>query len=85
MASTSRQTTSSTAAAPRARRAATASGAAPRATRSNRPRASRSAPPSHEQIEARAYDLFVSSGCQHGRAVEFWLAAERELKAGLKT
>lgn len=39
---------------------------------------------SHEQIAARAYDLFERSGHQHGRDMEFWLEAERSLKDGVK-
>jgi hypothetical protein len=35
--------------------------------------------PRREQIERRAYALFVSRGCQHGRDVEDWLAAEAKL------
>jgi hypothetical protein len=38
------------------------------------------APPTHEQIAARAYDLFVRGGYQHGRSEEHWLQAERELR-----
>ncbi len=37
-------------------------------------------PPSHEAIAMRAHDLYVQSGFQGGREVEFWLEAERELK-----
>jgi hypothetical protein len=32
-----------------------------------------------ELIARRAYELFVEGGSQHGRDVEHWLAAEREL------
>jgi len=35
---------------------------------------------SHEAIARRAYDLYLGSGGGHGRDVEFWLTAERELK-----
>ena len=38
------------------------------------------APPPREQIAARAYELFVRSGYQHGHSEEHWLEAERELK-----
>jgi hypothetical protein len=37
--------------------------------------------PSHEEIEARAYELFVESGCLDGYAIEHWLRAEAELRA----
>ena len=40
--------------------------------------------PTHEQIAARAHELYVQSGYQGGREVEFWLVAERELKGGVK-
>ena len=35
--------------------------------------------PKQEQIAERAYLLYVESGCQHGRDVEHWLRAEKEL------
>ena len=35
--------------------------------------------PSETQIEQRAYELFLERGCEHGRDVEDWLEAEREL------
>ena len=34
----------------------------------------------HSAIAARAYALFERSGHAHGRDVEFWLEAERELR-----
>ena len=40
--------------------------------------------PSHEEIAVRAHELYVQSGFQSGREVEFWLEAERELKSGLQ-
>ena len=38
----------------------------------------------HETIAARAYDLFERSGHPHGRDIEFWLEAERELQVRRK-
>ncbi len=35
--------------------------------------------PSEEQIQRRAYELFLQRGCEQGRDVEDWLEAEREL------
>lgn len=35
--------------------------------------------PSEEQIEQRAYELYLQRGCEHGRDIEDWLEAEREL------
>jgi hypothetical protein len=31
------------------------------------------------EVERRAYQLFIARGCQHGRDIEDWLTAEREL------
>ncbi len=35
--------------------------------------------PSEAQIEQRAYELYLERGREHGRDVEDWLEAEREL------
>jgi len=35
--------------------------------------------PTKEQIEKRAYELYLARGCDPGKDVEDWLAAEREL------
>ena len=37
----------------------------------------------HEQIAVRAHELYERSGRQHGRDVEFWLEAERQLREDL--
>lgn len=37
--------------------------------------------PSHEQIAARAYHLYLSRGADEGDAFLDWLRAERELRA----
>jgi hypothetical protein len=37
----------------------------------------------HEQIAVRAHELYVQSGYQGGREVEFWLEAERQLREDL--
>ena len=37
-------------------------------------------PPTHEQIAARAYEKFLSSGGQTGQCSSNWTAAETELK-----
>jgi hypothetical protein len=34
---------------------------------------------SQDAVARRAYELFIQSGWQHGRDVEHWLMAEREL------
>ena len=38
--------------------------------------------PSHEQIAKRAFEIFVARGGQHGRHVDDWMQAERELSTG---
>ncbi|HLP75900.1 MAG TPA: DUF2934 domain-containing protein [Candidatus Paceibacterota bacterium] len=35
--------------------------------------------PSHEEISARAYQIFVERGCPEGRDLEHWLEAEAQL------
>jgi hypothetical protein len=34
----------------------------------------------NSDIVRRAYDLYLGRGCEHGRDVEDWLQAERELR-----
>ncbi len=36
--------------------------------------------PSREDVARRAYEIFRSRGAVHGRDLEDWLAAERELQ-----
>ena len=36
---------------------------------------------SADEIARRAYDLFLQQGAEHGRDLEHWLTAERELGA----
>jgi Protein of unknown function (DUF2934) len=36
--------------------------------------------PTREEIELRAYAIYVESGCVSGSDVENWLQAERELR-----
>jgi len=40
--------------------------------------------PTHDEIAFRAHELYVQSGYQGGREVEFWLQAERELREALE-
>ena len=35
--------------------------------------------PAHEEIAARAYELYCDQGCEDGHDVEQWLQAEAEL------
>ncbi len=44
------------------------------------PTASRA--PTHEEIERRAYEIYLARGGQHGHDVEDWLQAENELRFG---
>ena len=36
--------------------------------------------PSPEEIQQRAYELHLEGGCVHGRDLDDWLQAERDLK-----
>jgi hypothetical protein len=47
-----------------------------------RRRSRRRRPASAGEIARRAYDIYLSRGCQHGHDVEDWLRAERELIGG---
>ena len=38
--------------------------------------------PSPEEIRQRAYELHLEGGCVHGRDLDDWLQAERDLKEG---
>jgi DUF2934 family protein len=40
----------------------------------------RSHVPSPEEIRQRAYELHLEGGCVHGRDLDDWLQAERDLK-----
>ena len=57
---------------------------ATRTLKEDRESATASGPPpatvSDDEIARRAYDLFLSRGCEHGHDVEDWLQAESELK-----
>jgi Protein of unknown function (DUF2934) len=35
---------------------------------------------SNEEIARRAYEIYLDRGCENGRDVDDWLAAEKELK-----
>ncbi len=35
--------------------------------------------PTEHEIRARAYSIYQGRGCSHGRALDDWLQAEREL------
>ena len=41
-----------------------------------------SSAPTLEQIAARAYEIFIARGAQHGRDQEDWYQAENELRLG---
>ena len=65
---------------PRKPRATATPATKPAAARPKRARLAQVIELDHAAIAARAYDLFQRSGCEHGRDVEFWLEAERELQ-----
>ena len=37
--------------------------------------------PTPEEIGIRAFEIYVSEGCQEGNAQEHWLRAEKELRS----
>jgi hypothetical protein len=37
--------------------------------------------PTREAVAQRAFELFMSRGCEHGHALEDWIRAEEELRA----
>ena len=56
----------------------------PRRTRTARARAADHLP-THEAIAVRAFELYAAAGSPHGRDVEFWLEAERQLRNEVAT
>ncbi len=38
--------------------------------------------PTPEEIQVRAFEIYVSEGCREGNDLENWLRAERELRSG---
>lgn len=52
--------------------------------KTNKPVEPQTLVPSHEQIEIRAYQIWLASGGGHGRNVEHWLQAETEILNGSK-
>lgn len=45
------------------------------------PVASKSNGPTPEEIQTRAFEIYVSEGCKEGSDLENWLRAEKELRA----
>lgn len=41
--------------------------------------------PSPEEIQQRAYEIHIERGCAHGKDVDDWLQAKRELEAKYRT
>ena len=37
--------------------------------------------PSREEIQTRAFEIYLSEGCKEGNDLEYWLRAEKELRA----
>jgi hypothetical protein len=40
--------------------------------------------PVHDEISARAYQIFLERGCPEGRDLEHWLEAEAQLNAAVQ-
>jgi hypothetical protein len=53
--------------------------ATPRRRRTDRLPAAPKPATSSEDVARRAYELFLSRGAEHGRDIDDWLQAEREL------
>jgi hypothetical protein len=45
------------------------------------PAASKAYEPTPEEIQTRAFEIYVSEGCKEGSDLENWLRAENELRA----
>jgi hypothetical protein len=45
----------------------------------NMPSKTKSLVPSEDQVRQRAYEIYLARGCEHGRDLEDWLEAERQL------
>lgn len=56
---------------------------APPSSRPTKKRATAPAQVTHDEVARRAYDLFLARGCEHGRDLDDWLQAERELRGTL--
>jgi len=52
--------------------------------KTNRPGEAQPFVPLHEQIETRAYEIWIASGGGHGRDLEHWHQAETEILKGRK-
>ena len=54
---------------------------APKTSKAKSTAAAPKAAPTHEEIAARSYELYLARGGQPGDAEQDWLQAERELSA----
>ncbi len=45
------------------------------------PAATKAYEPTTEEIQTRAFEIYVSEGCKEGSDLENWLRAEKELRA----
>jgi outer membrane protein TolC len=54
------------------------------ANRSSKSLPNRSAQATESDIARRAYDLYLTRGCEHGHDVDDWLQAERELRDAVR-
>jgi len=37
--------------------------------------------PTQEEIQTRAFEIYVSEGCQDGNDLQYWLRAEKDLRS----
>jgi hypothetical protein len=37
--------------------------------------------PTQEEIQTRAFEIYVSEGCKEGNDIEYWLRAEQDLRS----
>ena len=37
--------------------------------------------PTQEEIQTRAFEIYVSEGCKEGNDLEYWVRAEKELRS----
>jgi len=55
--------------------------AAVKASPANQPaKAKASYEPTQEEIQTRAFEIYLSEGCKEGNDLEYWLRAEKELR-----
>jgi hypothetical protein len=63
----------------------TADTVTPAADRSSKSLPNLSAQVTHSDIARRAYDLYLTRGCEHGHDVDDWLQAEHDLREAVSS